>query len=176
MKVFLDIETGGFSKTRHGICEIAMAALSHTGEIVATYETLIRPYMQESGLPCEYTPEAMKTNGLTAEQLQSGKTVREATADMVKFFEQYHIKCICGHNSVKFDTPRLDHILSRFQNRTISHLLQIDTMDLVKERYNLDSYSLENLCENFGIINPMPHRAMGDVLATIALYKKINER
>ena len=52
---------------------------------------------------------------------------------------------------------------------------QEDTKAIARRKLNLDSYSLENLCNYFGVINERAHSALSDVYATIEVYKKLKE-
>ena len=69
--------------------------------------------------------------------------------------------------------PRLTYLLDRFVGKNLNHIKQSCTLELSKSKLKLPSYSLEELCKHFGIINENPHRAMGDVKATFELYKKL---
>ena len=86
MKAFLDIETGGFSITKNGICEIAIIVVDDELNQVARLHQLIKPYKRvvdgvESNELVSYKDDVMKINGLTEEQL------RRANSAALHFYE-----------------------------------------------------------------------------------------
>lgn len=175
MRAFLDIETGGFSKTKNGVCEIAIIVVDEKYEVVDTLHFLIKPYLREnSNKLVAYNDDAMKVNGLTVEQLLSdGISIEVALTRIIFFLDQHNVMTLIGHNSRVFDVPRIAYLLHRFKRYSIAHLRQEDTMLIAKRKMRLKSYSLEKLCFHFGIVNQKKHSAEGDTLATIELYKKL---
>jgi DNA polymerase III epsilon subunit-like protein len=177
MKGFLDIETGGFSITKNGICEIALIAVNHQNEIFATFHTLIKPYTREEGFEelVSYKDDAMAINGLTVEKLiEEGSDVEIAAEQLYNFIIQHDIIEIIGHNSKVFDVPRIKYLLQRFMSVDLTPLInENDTMIIAKQKLNLPSYKLEVLCAHFGILNTDSHTAKGDAKATFELYKKL---
>lgn len=177
MKGILDIETGGFSITKNGVCEIALLAVNHDNEIVGTFHTLIKPYTREAGSDelVSYKDDAMAINGLTVEQLiVEGVEVIEAMLNLKNFIIIHGIETIVGHNSNVFDVPRVDYLLGRFANFGVSLLAKQDTMLMAKAQHKLPSYKLGDLCEHFGIINTDTHTAKGDAAATLQLFLILN--
>ncbi|MNR23980.1 DNA polymerase III PolC-type [compost metagenome] len=173
MKGILDIETGGYSITKNGVCEIALLAVNHNNEIVDTFHTLIKPYTREAGSEelVSYKDDAMAVNGLTIEQLiEEGVEVDEAMLDLKNFIINHGIETIIGHNSNAFDIPRVHYLLDRFANFGILLFPKEDTMLLARQKHQLPSYKLEALCEHFGIVNTDKHTAKGDTAATLELY------
>lgn len=180
MKGFLDIETGGFSITKNGICEIALIAVDEQFKVVDTFHSLIKPYtrLNENGSESEelvrYKDDAMAINGLTIEKLiDEGLNVKEVVLNLIDFICLHKIKTIIGHNSKVFDIPRVDYLLKRFSNGFLNLENTEDTMLIAKSKLNLPSYKLEFLCDHFGIVNTNAHSAAGDALATFELYKKL---
>ena len=177
MKGVLDIETGGFSITKNGVCEIALIAVNHENEIVDTFHTLIKPYTREEGSDelVSYKDDAMAINGLTVEQLiLEGIEVSEAMFALKNFILSHGIEEIIGHNSNVFDIPRVDYLLNRFANFGIALLPKQDTMLIAKEKHKLPSYKLGDLCNHFEILNTAEHSALGDALATLKLFLILN--
>lgn len=175
MIAFLDIETGGFSITKNGVCEIALIVVDEQLNPIDTFHTLIKPYQREdSDELVSYKDDAMAVNGLSVERLvNEGKDVKQVVFDIVDFFCKNKVKTIVGHNSNAFDLPRVNYLLKRFSNASLVIANTQDTMVIAKQKLNLSSYSLENLCAHFSIINEKQHSAKSDVLATIKLYKKL---
>jgi DNA polymerase III epsilon subunit-like protein len=175
MIAFLDIETGGFSKTKNGVCEIAFIAVDNDLNITDTYHVFIKPYAREnSNELVSYKAEAMKVNCLTIEFLEKeGISVVEATDKLVTFLVKNGVTTLIGHNSKAFDVPRVEYLLNRFADASIRTMSQKDTMLMAKRRLNLKSCKLGDLCSHFGIINKQEHSALEDTKATIELYKKL---
>lgn len=175
MIAFLDIETGGFSKTKNGVCEIAFIAVDNDLNITDTYHVFIKPYLREnSNELVSYKADAMKVNCLTVEFLEKeGIPVVEAMDKLVKFLVNNNITTLIGHNSKAFDVPRVEHLLNRFANASVRTMSQKDTMLMAKRRLNLKSCKLSDLCTHFGIVNEQEHSALEDTKATIELYKKL---
>lgn len=177
MKGILDIETGGYSITKNGVCEICLLAVNHENEIVDTFHTLIKPYTREEGSDelVSYKDDAMAINSLTVEQLiEEGVEVDEAMMDLKNFILTHGIEVIIGHNSNVFDIPRVDYLLNRFANFGIALLPKKDTLLMAKAKHKLASYKLGDLCEHFGIANTDAHTAKGDTTATLSLFLILN--
>lgn len=174
MKAFIDIETGGFSITKNGVCEIAMIITDNRLNILEEFQTLIKPYHRENGEPVTYKAEAMQINGISLNDLhEKGADVKAAAAKVISLIESFQVKTLIGHNSAAFDIPRLDYLIARFHCKTIKKMFQIDTLQVAKDRYKLESYTLENLCTQFNITNSKAHSALSDAKATLELYKKL---
>lgn len=175
MKGFLDIETGGFSISKNGVCEIALIAVNENNEVVDTFCTLIQPYKREdSDELVSYKDDAMAVNGLTVEKLiAEGIEVVEAITELNDFLIKHNIHTIVEHCLNTFDTKRIEYMLSRFAQSSIAQMRVVNTIDLAKGKLQLPSYSLPNLCAHFGIENTKAHSAEGDALATLELYKRL---
>ncbi len=175
MKAFLDIETGGFSITKNGLCEIALIAVDEQLNIVDTFQCLIKPYKREgSDELVSYKDDAMSVNGLTVEELEKyGFHIVDAMFAAAEFIKKNQIDTIIGHNSKVFDIPWFNYLYSKFGPETLDGMNQDDTMLITKKKLNLPSYSLKNVLIHFGIKNNNPHRALGDATATLELYKKL---
>lgn len=177
MKGFLDIETGGFSITKNGICEIALIAVDNDHNYVDTFHCLIKPYTRADDTDelVSYKDDAMAINGLTVQKLiDFGIDVEVAAEQLYNFIIKHDIVEIIGHNSKVFDIPRVKYLLQRFMSIDLTPLInEDDTMIIAKSKLNLPSYKLEVLCEHFGIVNTNSHSAAGDALATFELYKKL---
>ncbi len=177
MKAFIDIETGGFSITKSAVCEIAMVVTDDLCNPISQFQHYIKPYHQENGDWVVYDEKAMKVNGLSIDFLsENGLFVNDVIQMFFNHINQMHDVTIIGHNSINFDVPRLNYLIRQFHcnnYRGLETCQQEDTMAISKKLYNCDSYSLENLCSEFGIINENAHSGLSDCYATIELYKKI---
>lgn len=167
----IDIETGGFSITKNGVCEIAAVILSPKFEILDTFQTYIKPYKRENSEELvSYKDDAMAVNGISMEQLEAGKEVEHAVMNFFDFLEGQEVQTIVAHGR-HFDFPRIEYVSRRFVGSTLDNFKKECTIDLAKSKLNVGSYSLENLCEFLGISNEKAHSALGDALATARLYE-----
>jgi DNA polymerase III epsilon subunit-like protein len=176
MKGFLDIETGGFSITKNGVCEIALIAVNKQNEIVDTFHEFIKPYTREESSEelVSYKEDAMAINGIKIENLiTEGTEVGLVVNRLITFIKKNDIEIIIGHNSNLFDIPRIEYLLNRFAGYSIANFNKEDTMHIAKSILNLPVFKLKYLCEYFGITNIKEHSALGDALATFELYNKL---
>lgn len=175
MRAFLDIETGGFSTTKNGICEIALTVVDDDLTPIETFHALIKPYTRADDTDelVSYKDDAMAINGLTVEKLiEEGQPVECVMFGIIDLIKKHGVTTLVGHNSNAFDIPRVQYLVDRFcKEYTPIEYVSHDTMLIAKQKLNLPSYSLPNLCTHFGIVNENSHSAKGDVLATIQLYK-----
>jgi len=177
MIAFIDLETGGFSKTKNGLCEVAVSITTPALEIVASCSHIIKPYLRD----CEtelvsYKPDAMAIHGITLERLQTeGTDITVALSEIFNLLEVHGVTTIAGHNVKTFDFPWLDYLFTRFLGCGISDLDKLDTLQLAKDTIAHHSYKLEHLCELLGIQNEAQHTAPGDVLATIELLRYLRD-
>jgi DNA polymerase III epsilon subunit-like protein len=176
MKGFLDIETGGFSKEKNGVCEIALIAVDKDNNVLGEFHALIKPYTRANDTDelVSYKDDAMAIHGITLQELISlGQEVKTVLENLIAFMIKHNIQTIIGHNAIRFDFPFIEHLLNRFIDISNFPLTirQVDTLTLAKDKIQLPSYSLPNLCAHFGIENKDGHRALGDSYATLELYK-----
>ncbi len=75
MIAFIDIETGGFSIEKNGVCEIFTVVIPETPDMTnIDYHCLIKPYKRpNSDELVSYKNDAMAVNGIKVEEC---KTVR----------------------------------------------------------------------------------------------------
>jgi len=174
MYAILDIETGGFSITKNGICEIGMIAIDESFNEIDRLQFYIKPYLRDDlSELVSYKEDAMLVNGITIDQLENGIDIELACEKIVSFLNDNKIERLIGHNSDVFDIPRIEYILNRFKGLSISAYTKHDTMKMSKSAYNLTSYSLENLCSEFMITNKNSHSAIGDCEVTLEIFKKL---
>lgn len=169
MIVFLDIETGGFSKEKNALCEIGLIIATPELEIVHEWQTYIKPYMRADGSKlCSYKLDAMAVNGITMEQLEGGMEVKDALAHF------YHLTKICDkfvcHNS-DFDLGWLKELSLRLI-RYWEHRGSLDTLELCRKRFPNQCNKLESVCNRLGI-EQGNHTALGDARACMEVYKKL---
>ena len=179
----LDTETGGTNPKNDALCEIAFVVIDDRMNELHRYEAIVAPhYVQYGDEPCEvrlgeYKERAMEVNGISMDEIEKGESycvVAEETAFSLISLDVLHV---IGHN-IAFDI-RFVNAMLRSEEYQIS-IAPICTLKIAKKwakekDVEIESFSLTGLCKHFGIVNNNPHRAMGDVEATLELYKKLKE-
>ncbi len=177
--IVYDIETGGFSKEKNGLAEIAMIGIDSSSlEIVARFETIIAPYNNLNGEQVTYEPQALNVNGLTMQEINAGMAPKDAANEIVKFAKSLRRgskkAILSGHNIEKFDNPFLDYFLMCHKKDATAHFEKwcIDTMwwsALKHKEGDTADHKLGTVCKAIGIKNKSAHRAMGDTEANAQL-------
>lgn len=177
-----DIETGGFLKSKHGICDISIDIISPDLEVIAQYDQIVAPYSNSENMPYEYTQGAFDVNGMNMEMIKTqGKEAKIVFKEVFDFLNQYSVgkgvgkqkPILCGQNIVKFDTPFLEEHMLLFKKdlwKVVEKNFCIDTMwwGRMRHRASVD-YKLPTLCKNEDIIHEDAHRARPDVNSTTKL-------
>lgn len=154
--VVLDLETSGVDPKSSDIIEVA-AIRYEKGKEVGRYSDLIKVDYE--------LPEIITAiTGITDEIIKrSGK---EKSDVLKKVEELLKGAYLVGHN-IGFD-----HAFLQTNKVKMDILGLIDTIPLAQVMIpNAASYSLESLTDDLGIIHEDRHRAMGDVEATLSLFK-----
>ncbi|MFH0838345.1 MAG: helicase C-terminal domain-containing protein [Patescibacteria group bacterium] len=154
--VVLDLETSGIDPKRDDIIEVAMVRYEN-GKEVARYDDLIKIGYK--------LPEIITIiTGITDKDLEkNGKERADVFAEVEKVIKGAYI---VAHNSA-FDVGFL-----RAKGIKLDILGTIDTIPLAQILIpEAPSYSLESLTDDLGISHENKHRAMGDVEATLDLFK-----
>lgn len=158
--IIVDIETTGLSKERHHITEIA--AVQFDGEkIIKKFQTLINP---QTPIPWFIT----HLTGITNDMVQDAPTIEQALPDFFDFLGD-HI--LVAHNAT-FDYGFLNHNGIYHLNTSIKNHTLCTRKLANRLLPELPSKRLECLCQYFNITNERAHRAMGDVMATVKIFKK----
>lgn len=172
--VCLDLETGGLSASKHAVVEVSFQAFDRDLNDIKEYTSIVAPYGEY-----EITSQALQANGLTMEQIKSGKDSIIVVQELELFLKSLKVgrekPILCGHNIDKFDLEFLDEFFS-FHKKSIS--------DLVNNTFTIDSlwwsritwkesinYQLGSCCENAGISLIDAHRAGSDTKANKELVK-----
>ena len=152
---FLDIETTGLSPWfGDRICQIAIV-LTEGKRIKRTVDLLLNPER-------ELSPAAFYINGLDESKLSASPRFEEITDQLEALLKDAVIVC---HNA-KFDIQFLDNEYRKL-GRSIEYPNLIDTLVLAREYFDLPSYSLQHLADDFHVSsNLQGSRAQADVLTT----------
>lgn len=160
---FLDVETTGLSP-RYGdrVCEIAVVR-SRLDLVQATFQSLVNPERAIS-------PGAAAVNGLSDEDVRDAPPFAEIADVVLSMVRDAVIVC---HNA-PFD---LSFVASEMQRagRAFSVEVVIDTLQLARRCYAFSSNSLPRIAGALGVPTPNAHRALGDAMATRAIYQRFVE-
>ncbi len=136
---FLDIETTGLSPWfGDRICQIAVIA-TEGKRIKRTLDLLIDPGR-------DLSPSAIHANGLDAEALKGKPRFEDVAGEVASILTDTIIVC---HNA-RFDLQFLDNEYRKL-GRTIEIPNLIDTLLLARDYYDLPSYSLRHLSQDFQV-------------------------
>lgn len=173
MKAILDIETGGFSITKNGICEIAMILIDDNFNIISEFQTYIKPYFRDEPADqlVSYKDDAMAVNGLTVEFLEeNGIDVEKAAIKLLHFIEKNKITEFIGHN-IRFDFDRIEYLIKRFTFMKLNEVNLTDTLKISRENLSLKKNDLVSVCNSIGIATPNAHGAIPDCYSVLELLK-----
>lgn len=156
---FLDIETTGLSPWfGDRICQVAVV-LTEGKRIKGTLDLLINPERILS-------PSAAHVNGLDESKLSAAPKFREVTGRLDASFEDAVVVC---HNA-RFDIQFLDNEYRKL-HRTIEFPNLIDTLLMSRQFYELPSYSLKHLAQDFSVAaNVSGSQALADALTMKNLF------
>jgi DNA polymerase-3 subunit epsilon len=158
MFAIVDIETTGGSARLEKITEIAIYL--HDGEkITGEYVSLVNP---ERNIPYFIT----NLTGITNEMVEDAPRFFEIARDIVELTEG---RTFVAHNA------RFDYSFLRQEFKSLGFNFKRNIIDTVALSRKLlpghRSYSLDNICRELKIDINGRHRAAGDALATVKLFK-----
>jgi DNA polymerase-3 subunit epsilon len=156
--VIIDIETTGGKFNEEGITEIAIYKFDGH-EVVDQFISLVNPER-------EIQPFVVNLTGINSNMLKNAPKFYEIAKRIVEITEG----CVLVAHNAQFDNRILTTEFSRlgfdFERETLC------TVELAKTLIpDLPSYSLGKLVRSLGIPVTDRHRASGDALATVKLFK-----
>lgn len=156
---FLDIETTGLSPWfGDRVCQIAIV-LTEGKRIKSTVDLLINPEQPLS-------PAAAHVNGLDESKLANAPRFEEITIQLENLLKDAIIVC---HNA-KFDIQFLDNEYRKL-GRSVEYPNLIDTLVLAREYFDLPSYGLGHLAEDFQVsTNIQGSHAQADAITLKNLF------
>jgi DNA polymerase III subunit epsilon len=160
MFAVVDIETTGGSALKSRITEIAIF-LFDGAEVVEEYSTLVNP-------ECYIPPNITRLTGISNEMVANAPRFYEIARKVVELTEG---ATFVAHNA-QFDYRFIQEEFKRlgydFNRKTLC------TVKLSRKYIpGHSSYSLGAICDDLGIRINGRHRAAGDVLATVKLFKTL---
>ncbi len=174
----LDTETGGFSTSKNGVCEIALLIVSEDlQEVISEHSWLIKPYTRADDTEelVSYKDDAMAIHGITVEQLETeGLDVKLVCEGFLTILEVHNVGTLLGHNIKAFDIPKVEHLTKRFLDKYLSKFTAECTLQKSRSTFKmLPSYKLEDLCKVFGIVSKHSHRALSDCYDTLEIAREL---
>ncbi len=163
--VVVDVETTGGSPAMSSLTEVA-AARYRGGELLGTYQTLLRP---DERIP----PFITALTGISDAMVTDAPPVG---AMLPSFLEFLGGAVVVGHN-IRFDLGFLDHALVSTGRDPIANP-RVDTLALARRliRDMVPNCKLGTLAAVLRLPNQPSHRALTDVLATGDLLHALLER
>lgn len=160
MYAIVDIETTGGKYNEEGITEIAIYKFDGH-QIVDQFISLINPER-------EIQPFVVNLTGINSNMLRTAPKFYEVAKRIVEITED----CVLVAHNAQFDYRILRTEFKRlgfgFKRKTLC------TIELAKKLIpNQDSYSLGKLARSLGIPVTDRHRASGDAMATVKLFKML---
>ncbi len=158
MYAILDIETTGGKYNEEGIMEIAIHRFDGS-RVVDTFISLINPEK-------EIQPFVVNLTGINSNMLRTAPKFHEVAKRIVEITEE---AVLVAHNA------QFDYRILRTEFRRLGYNFErksLCTVDLSKRLIpEADSHSLGKLVRSLGIPVSDRHRANGDALATLHLFK-----
>ena len=154
--VVFDLETTGLSSRHDYIIEFG-AVVMYKGMIKEQKDFFVKP-------PIELTTNIKELTNITDEQIANARTFAECKDEILNFVKG---RVLVAHNA-SFDYGFLNEELARLGLPELKNPV-IDTLDLARSMFKRRSYSLGNVCKQYGVIynEEVAHRANydADVLA-----------
>jgi len=160
--VAFDTETTGLSAAEGRVVEIAALKFDFNGQIIAQFSELINP-----GGPIP--PSAIAVHHITDEMVAGKPTIEEALPRFIDFLSGEN-NILIAQNAL-FDIGFINHEAIRRDIKLPRNVI-LDLIDLTKKTFpNLPTYSLENICRRFNLVETQLHRAMADAVLVMKLFR-----
>ncbi len=167
--VVLDTETTGLDPRRDRIITIGAVAVN-AGQIVLpdTFEAMVK---------IAYNKSSVTVHGITRDEACEGMDEPEAIEAFVNYLRD---GVIVGHH-IGHDVTVLSHALDRHFGCTLKNR-SLDTMDLTLHlekdgafagRATAQGFSLDALCDLFGVVPHDRHTAGGDAFITAQIFLRL---
>jgi DNA polymerase-3 subunit epsilon len=160
--VCVDLELTGLNVDTDRIIEVAVAKFTFD-EVLTTYETLIDP---EIVIP----EESIAIHHITNEMVQGKPKINEVLPKILSMLDK---EIIIGHG-IAFDLTVIEKAAARTgKDIRFPREKTIDTLRLARLYGESPTNSLEMLRKHFNIEAEGAHRAMGDVIVNIQVFKHL---
>ena len=155
----IDLETTGLSEVKNEIIQIAIIKFHHFQpvEILSSYVKPRRGLKPEAAAVNHITEDMLADAPYIEQIMQSADTFIGERAPIVAHNLQFEYKFLAANGSENIIKKRPLY----------------DTLELSKRIWQLESYSLENVCRNTFKFTPVLHNAESDALTCGLLFRKI---
>ena len=167
--ICLDFETTGLNTKELNVIEVAFKTLYRDDP---GYSSFIKI---DENLP----ERIIKLTNITDDMLQKyGKDEIIVIGEIYSYISTIHLLIgrnnplyFIAHNGNTFDFIILKNLFNKYDLNIDKQWMFIDTLSLSRKLTgNYGNNSMEKLCEKYNLVNPAPHRALGDVLTLIDIY------
>ena len=167
--VVLDSETTGLDPRKDRLITIGAVAVVD-GEILLDDSF-------EAMLQVEYNSAAVTVHGITRDQARDGLDEKAAVEQFLEYLKDgvivgHHI----GHDVETFNTAYERHFGLRLRNRSLDTMeltLQLERDGAFADQPEIRGFSLDALCELFGVKPHDRHTASGDAFITAQVFLKL---
>jgi DNA polymerase-3 subunit epsilon len=177
--LFFDCETTGTDPKRHDIIQVA-GIIEIDGEVREEFCFNVQPFNYGS-----ISPEALKVNGKTIEELRTFPQPNEVYGNIVRLFKKYidkfdkTDKFIPAGQNVAFDIEFLRQFFFRNLDKFFGSFMTNRTVDLrhiiafleYAGKINLENHKLKTIAEYFGVTGNF-HDALEDIKITRSIIHK----
>lgn len=160
--VIFDLEGAGYLE--EDITEIAAIRVSHTGELLDTYQQLIRPITK-------LNKRVVAMTGITEEMLEDKPRLPEVLED---FFAFVGNDIVLGHDIGYNDIMSLNMACRRFHRTPLFLPRFLDTERIAKRLLPTETggkFGLDALMKYYSLHTDVEHRALDDCYSTLAVYQ-----
>ncbi len=167
---FIDVETTGLSTDLHEIIELGAVIARADGdklEVIDQLDLKVKPEHIETA-----DPQALRVNGYDEGSWLFAYNLPEA---MKSFAEKTKGAVMIAHN-LTFDYGFIAKTFEKAGIPNDMHYHKLDTISIAFAKLNsadINKFSLNALCQYYGIENKRAHSAFSDAYATYELFKKL---
>lgn len=172
---FIDTETSGRNFDVHELLSIGLVLVQEvykngtfSFEELGSWEWKIEPKHIHTA-----EPESLRINHYDPSSWHDAVSLREA---LTQFLEKVNGAMLVGQN-IPFDIGFIEHGLHTEELNSTYHYHSLDTVSmavaLLVDREGVQTFSLRELTQYFGIIHEHSHTALSDARATFEVYKKL---
>ena len=159
--IAFDTETTGLSPIEGRVVEIAAVKFDFSGRIIDKFSELINPGVT---MP----EEVIRVHHITDNMVANKPAVIEVLPRFNEFISDEN-NVLIAQNAI-FDIGFINHEAIRYDLKLPRNPI-IDQIDITRIAFpHLVSYSLENVCRNFGLVDVQSHRAMSDAMLVMKLF------
>lgn len=159
--IAFDTETTGLSATEGRIVEIAALKFNLDGEVIGEFSELVNPKV-------EIPQVVIKIHGITNQIVADKPSIDIILPKFIDFFSREPAILIA--QNAAFDVGFVNKEAERHKINIPENII-LDQIDFTRKVFpSLPTYSLENTCRRFKLIDKQLHRAMADAVLVMKLF------